>query len=122
MPVRQSAECRQHYTTSGHNYSVLNSVPVNICIMLHSVIASSFLHFLQQCIKLAFRPVFHRKFANKLCEPYPLKKCKFFISALSSSLKCMPFSSFNVMKGKFLFICKFCLLVTLNGIVSKMKV
>jgi len=24
----------QHYTTSGHNFSVLTSAPVNICILL----------------------------------------------------------------------------------------
>jgi len=40
----------QHYTTLGHNFSVLTSAPVNICIVFHAFAAEGFpfcgsLHF-----------------------------------------------------------------------------
>jgi len=48
----------QHYTTSGHNFSVLTSAPVNICIMWFSVCSWQHRHLSDDAVchlcKLAF--------------------------------------------------------------------
>ena len=46
-----SSAMGQHYTTSGHNFSVLTSAPVNICIMLPAA-AVDMWSWLAQCFLL----------------------------------------------------------------------
>ena len=85
-----------------------------------SVGATIFFSFFSGVSSLRFIRFFIENFANNPREPQPSNKCKFSISALSSSLKGMLFSCFDAIKINFYFFCQIRLLLSrLNKSVSK---